>query len=225
MRALAEIDGLARIRYTTSHPRDMDDDLMRAHGEVSALMPFLHLPVQSGSDAILKAMNRGHGRDDFRRIIETLRGYRPDIALSSDFIVGFPGETDRDFADTLALIEEIGLVQAYAFKYSVRPGTPAASMDDQIAEEVKAERLAQLQALLAGQTRAFNTACVGCTFDVLLTGPGRHAGQLVGRSPYLQPVHVMADARMIGQVVPLRIIEVESNSLAAVQTVEVKKPA
>jgi tRNA-2-methylthio-N6-dimethylallyladenosine synthase len=215
VRALAEIEGLARIRYTTSHPRDMDEALMRAHGEVAALMPFLHLPVQSGSDAILKAMNRGHGRDDYRRIIETLRRYRPDIALSSDFIVGFPGETDRDFADTLALIEEIVFVQAYAFKYSARPGTPAAAMADQIAEDVKAERLAQLQALLARQTRAFNTSCVGCTFDVLLTGPGRHPGQLVGRSPYLQPVHVMADARMIGQVAPLKIVAVEPNSLAA----------
>ncbi|MGZ6009798.1 MAG: tRNA (N6-isopentenyl adenosine(37)-C2)-methylthiotransferase MiaB, partial [Rhizomicrobium sp.] len=154
-RALAEIEGLARIRYTTSHPRDMDEDLMRAHGEVPALMPFLHLPVQSGSDTILKAMNRGHSRDDYKRIIATLRRHRPDIALSSDFIVGFPGETDRDFADTLALIEEIGFVQAYAFKYSVRPGTPAAAMDDQVAEDVKSERLAQLQTLLAQQTRAF----------------------------------------------------------------------
>jgi tRNA-2-methylthio-N6-dimethylallyladenosine synthase len=219
VRALAEIDGLARIRYTTSHPRDMDDALMSAHGEVGALMPFLHLPVQSGSDTILKAMNRGHTRDDYARIIERLRAHRPDIALSSDFIVGFPGETEQDFQDTLALIADIGFVQAYAFKYSVRPGTPAATMDGQVPEEVKSERLAKLQELLARQTKAFNAASVGCTLDVLLTGPGRHSGQLVGRSPYLQPVHVMADAGLIGQVVPLKIVAAEPNSLAAVPAV------
>ncbi|MDX2223100.1 MAG: tRNA (N6-isopentenyl adenosine(37)-C2)-methylthiotransferase MiaB [Rhodospirillaceae bacterium] len=215
IRALAEIDGLARLRYTTSHPRDMDDELMAAHRDVPQLMPFLHLPVQSGSDAVLEAMNRGHRADDFRRIVDRLRELCPGIALSSDFIVGFPGETDADFAATLALVEEIGFVQAYSFKYSARPGTPAAAARNQVPEPIKAARLAALQDALIRQQQAFNHACVGRTLDVLLTGPGRHPGQLVGRSPYLQPVHVYADARLTGRIVPLTITAAEPNSLAA----------
>jgi tRNA-2-methylthio-N6-dimethylallyladenosine synthase len=214
-RALAEIEGLARIRYTTSHPRDMDDGLMAAHRDVAALMPFLHLPVQSGSDKILEAMNRGHTADDYRRIIETLRRYRPDIALSSDFIVGYPGESDRDFEDTLALVREIGFVQAFSFKYSARPGTPAAALK-QIPEDVKDARLYALQDILNEQQRAFNVACVGRSFDVLLTHPGRHPGQLVGRSPYLQAVHAMADPKHIGTVARLTVVSAEPYSLGAV---------
>jgi tRNA-2-methylthio-N6-dimethylallyladenosine synthase len=215
-RALAEIEGLVRIRYTTSHPRDMDDDLMTAHRDVPALMPFLHLPVQSGSDKILEAMNRGHTADDYRRIITTLRDYRPDMALASDFIVGYPGESDRDFEDTLDLVREIGFVQAYSFKYSPRPGTPAAALKTQVPEDVKDARLHALQDILDTQLRAFNVACVGRTFDVLLTHPGRHPGQLVGRSPYLQAVHVMADPKHIGTVARLTIVSVEAYSLGAV---------
>ncbi len=215
-RALAEIEGLSRIRYTTSHPRDMDDALMAAHRDIPALMPFLHLPVQSGSDKILDAMNRGHTADAYRRIIATLRGYRPDIALSSDFIVGYPGETDRDFEDTMALVREIGFAQAYSFKYSARSGTPASVLKDQIPEDVKDARLYALQDLLIQQQRAFNLACVGRTFDVLLTHPGRHPGQLVGKSPYLQAVHVMADPKHIGAVARLTVVSVEPYSLGAV---------
>jgi tRNA-2-methylthio-N6-dimethylallyladenosine synthase len=215
-RALAEIEGLARIRYTTSHPRDMDDALMAAHRDVPALMPFLHLPVQSGSDRILEAMNRGHTADDYRRIIATLRAYRPDMALSSDFIVGYPGESERDFEDTLALVREIGFVQAYSFKYSARPGTPAAALKTQIPEDVKDARLYALQGILMEQQRTFNLSCVGRSFDVLLTHPGRHPGQLVGRSPYLQAIHVMADPKHIGAVVRLTVVSAEPNSLGAV---------
>jgi tRNA-2-methylthio-N6-dimethylallyladenosine synthase len=216
VRALGEIDGLARIRYTTSHPRDMDDALMAAHRDVPQLMPYLHLPVQSGSDKILASMNRGHTRDDYRRIVHTLRAMRPDMALSSDFIAGAPGETDRDFEDTMDLVREIGFVQAYSFKYSPRPGTPAAMMPNQVPDDVKSARLYAIQHLLDMQLRDFNTASVGRTFDVLLTGPGRNPGQLVGRSPYLQPVHVMADPKHIGSIVPLTIVAVESFSLGAV---------
>ena len=216
IRALAEIDGLDRIRYTTSHPRDMDDALIKAHGDVPQLMPFLHLPVQSGSDKILEAMNRGHTRDDFRRIVHKLREARPDMALSSDFIAGYPGETERDFDDTMELINEIGFVQSFSFKYSPRPGTPAALMRPQVPEDVKAARLGLMQQVLDIQLRNFNTACVGRTFDVLLIGTGRYPGQLVGRSPYLQAVHIMADSQHIGAIVPLKIVSVESYSLGAV---------
>ncbi len=218
VRALAEIEDLARIRYTTSHPRDMDDALMAAHRDVEKLMPFLHLPVQSGSDTILKAMNRGHTRDDYLRIVETLRKHRPDIALSSDFIVGFPGETDADFAATMSLAEEVGYAQSYTFKYSPRPGTPASTLETQVPEDVASARLTALQELITRQMRAFLTASVGCTFDVLLTGPGRNPGQLSGRSPYLQPVHVTADPSLIGSIIPLEIVSVDSNSLGAVQS-------
>jgi len=211
--ALAEIPDLARIRYTTSHPRDMDEELMAAHRDVAQLMPFLHLPVQSGSDRILSAMNRGHDRDRYRRIIDTLRGYRSDIALSSDFIVGFPGEGAADFDATMDLIAEIGFAQAYSFKYSARPGTPAASMPNQVPEAEKDERLAKLQALLASQMRAFNAASVGRTMDVLLAGAGRYPGQMVGRSPYLQAVNVQAAPETMGQVVAVTITRAGPNSL------------
>jgi tRNA-2-methylthio-N6-dimethylallyladenosine synthase len=214
--ALAETDGLERIRYTTSHPGDMDETLIAAHRDVPQLMPFLHLPVQSGSDKMLMAMNRSHTRDDYRRIVDQLREARPDIALSSDFIVGAPGETDKDFADTLDLVNEIGFSQSYSFKYSARPGTPAAAMPNQVPEQIKAERLSVLQAVLDQQRRSFNTSCVGRTLDVLLTGSGRHPGQLVGRSPYLQPVHVLADHKHLGRIAPLTVVSVESFSLGAV---------
>ena len=216
IRALAEIDGVERLRYTTSHPRDMDDVLIAAHAEVPQLMPFLHLPVQSGSDRILAAMNRGHDRAAYLRLVERLKAVCPDLALSSDFIVGFPGESDADFAQTLALVREVGFVQTYSFKYSPRPGTPAAAMEQQVPEAVKEARLAEVQALLLEQTLAFNQDCVGREMRVLLDRPGRHAGQLVGRTPYMQPVHVKAAAPLIGQVVRLRITAVHPNSLEAV---------
>ncbi|MFQ5347969.1 MAG: tRNA (N6-isopentenyl adenosine(37)-C2)-methylthiotransferase MiaB [Rhodothalassiaceae bacterium] len=203
IRALAEIEGLDRLRYTTSHPRDMNDDLIAAHREVEILMPYLHLPVQSGSDRILAAMNRRHRAADYLRIIDRLRAARPDIAISGDFIVGFPGEGDADFRATLDLVRTVGYAQAYSFKYSPRPGTPAAAAE-QVAEEVKAERLAELQALLAGQQAAFNAQSVGRTVSVLIERPGRHPGQGVGRSPYMQAVHVdFAAAGADGRETPL----------------------
>jgi tRNA-2-methylthio-N6-dimethylallyladenosine synthase len=214
IRALAGIEGLLRLRYTTSHPRDVDDDLVAAHRDVSALMPALHLPVQSGADAVLAAMNRRHTVDDYRRTIERLRRARPDIAFTSDFIVGFPGESDRDFAGTLALAREIGFAQAFSFKYSARPGTPAALMPGQVPDPVMTERLAELQALLARQQRAFNAAAIGCELPVLFERRGRHQGQLVGRSPYLHAVHARADDRLIGALVPVRLTAVRANSLA-----------
>lgn len=216
IRELADIEGLDRIRYTTSHPRDMDEELIAAHAEVPALMPYLHLPVQSGSNRILEAMNRGHTRDTYYRIIDRLREGRPDLALSSDFIVGFPGETDDDFADTMHLIEDIGFAQAFSFKYSARPGTPASEHAGQVAEDVKAARLTALQSLLNSQQTAFNSACVGQTVPVLLTGTGRHDGQMVGRSPYLQPVHMQAPHDWFGRIVSAEITEAVANSLAAV---------
>ena len=221
IRAVAGIDGIERIRYTTSHPRDMQDDLIEAHAEIPQLMPFLHLPVQSGSDRILHAMNRGHDRAAYLRLVERLKRAQPDLALSSDIITGFPGETDADFADTMALAREVGFVQAYSFKYSPRPGTPAALMPDQVPEAVKEERLAQVQALLLDQTTAFNRSCVGREMRVLLDRPGRHAGQLLGRSPYMQAVHVKlgdaaAAAALLGTVVALRVTAVHPNSLEAV---------
>jgi tRNA-2-methylthio-N6-dimethylallyladenosine synthase len=214
VRRLARIDGLARIRYTTSHPRDVDDMLVAAHRDEAKLMPFLHLPVQSGSDRILAAMNRGHTTGDYRRIVERLRAARPDLALSSDFIVGFPGESDRDFEATLELVRDIGFASAFSFKYSARPGTPASTMEDQIPEDVKDARLQRLQALLRAQQDAFNEACIGRVLPVLLERPGRHAGQLGGRSPYLQAVHVAGPAEWLGRVVPVRIDSCRSNSLA-----------
>ncbi len=218
IRALAEIEGITRLRYTTSHPLDMDDELIAAHGEVEKLMPYLHLPVQSGSDHILAAMNRRHTAADYLRIIERLRRVRPDLALSSDFIVGFPGESDADFAATLKLVNEVGYAQAYSFKYSPRPGTPAAVEADQVAEAVKAERLAGLQQLLGAQAAAFNATCVGRDMAVLLERPGRKPGQLVGRSPYMQAVHVavpeVAMARLSGKLMAVHIEAAHPNSLA-----------
>ena len=213
VRALAECAGLARIRYTTSHPLDVDDALIAAHRDVPQLMPFLHLPVQSGSDRVLAAMNRKHRADDYRRIVDRLRAARPDLALSSDFIVGFPGESAADFAATLSLVREIGFVQAYSFKYSPRPGTPAAALPQQVPEEAKAERLARLQELLTEQQRRFNAAAVGRVLPVLFERAGRHPGQLVGRSPWLQPVHAAAPDALIGAVMPVRILRAEPNSL------------
>ncbi len=215
IRELADIPGLQRIRYTTSHPRDMDDDLITAHRDVDKLMPFLHLPVQSGSDRILAAMNRQHAGADYLRLIDRLRGARPDLALSSDFIVGFPGESDRDFQDTLELVRTVKFAQAYSFKYSPRPGTPASGMEMQVEESVKEERLAALHEVLNQQAAAFNAACVGKSFDVLLERTGRRDGQLIGRSPYMQSVFVAAPAAMMNSVQRLRIVEAHPNSLAA----------
>jgi tRNA-2-methylthio-N6-dimethylallyladenosine synthase len=213
-RRLARIPGLARIRYTTSHPADMGEDLIAAHGEVEALMPYLHLPVQSGSDRILKAMNRAHTVESYRRSVEKIRAARPDIALSSDFIVGFPGESEADFEATLDLVREVVFAGAFSFKYSRRPGTPAAAMPGQVDEAVKSERLARLQALLQTQQRAFNTAQVGRTLPVLFERPGRHPGQIIGRSPYLQAVHCDGSEALIGQIAPARIVGAAHNSLA-----------
>ncbi len=211
---LAEIEGVARLRYTTSHPRDMDDDLIAAHGHIPALMPFLHLPVQSGSDRILQAMNRGHKADDYRRIVEKLRAARSDIALSSDFIAGHPGETEADHAATMALIRDVGFALAYSFKYSPRPGTPAATAVAQVPEAEKDRRLHEIQALLRDQQDAFNRACVGLRCDVLVTGPGRHPGQVAARSPWLQPVHFIGSGETPGQLVPVEVIAAFPNSLS-----------
>ncbi len=212
--ALDAVPGLARIRYTTSHPKDMTDGLIAAHGDVEKLMPFLHLPVQSGSDRILKAMNRSHDADDYRRIIGRVRAARPDIALSSDFIVGFPGEGDADFAATLRLVEEIGFASAYSFKFSARPGTPAATMDDQIAPEVMDERLQSLQSVLNAQQSAFNAASVGKRTEILLERKGKHEGQLIGKTPWLQSVHVFATDAAIGDMITVDLVSAGPNSLA-----------
>jgi tRNA-2-methylthio-N6-dimethylallyladenosine synthase len=214
VRILAKIDGLDRIRYTTSHPRDMDDALIAAHGEVAELMPYLHLPVQAGSDRILKAMNRQHKADDYLRLVERIRAVRPDIALSGDFIVGFPGESDKDFEATLQLVRDAQYAAAFSFKYSRRPGTPAAAMPGQVDEAVKAARLETLNVLLEEQQRAFNATQAGRTLPVLFEKPGRYAGQITGRSPYLQAVHVEAPAELIGQIVPVRIQTAAKMSLA-----------
>ena len=213
--ALADMDGIERLRYTTSYPAEMDDTLIAAHGDIPELMPFLHLPVQSGSDRVLKAMNRRHSSGDYRQLVQRLRDARPDIALSSDFIVGFPGESESDFEDTLELVREINFVQAYSFKYSPRPGTPAAGSDEQIEEAVKDERLARLQALLGEQQSAFNKSCVDSVMPVLLDRPGRHLGQMVGRSPYMQPVHVTAPDDLFGKSIDLKIDDASGNSLTA----------
>ena len=214
IRALAEIDGLLRIRYTTSHPRDVDDELVAAHRNVPQLMPFLHLPVQSGSDTILAAMNRKHTADDYRRTVERLRAARPDFALSSDFIVGFPGETDADFAATMALVDAVGFAQAFSFKFSPRPGTPASTMRRQIKDALSSERLAALQARLTAQQQRFDGVMVGRTLDVLLERPGRRSGQLVGRTPYLQAVHLDAPGHAIGDLVAVEIAAAMPHSLA-----------
>ena len=210
---IAALEGLARIRYTTSHPRDVDDALIAAHGNVDALMPFLHLPVQSGSDRILEAMNRGHDVAQYLDIVARLRAARPDLALSCDFIVGFPGESDADFEATLDLVRTVGFSMAYSFKYSSRPGTPAAGLPRQVPEDVKDERLARLQALLEQQQHDFNAATVGRTLDVLFERPGRHAGQLVGRSPYNQAVHVATTECQVGDIAKVAIDSCKPHSL------------
>ena len=214
IRRLAELPGLDRIRYTTSHPRDVDEELIAAHHDVPQLMPFLHLPVQSGSDRILAAMNRRHTVADYRRIVERLRSARSDLALSTDLIVGHPGESDLDHRATLDLVDEVRFAQAFSFKYSPRPGTPAASAACQVPDDVKSQRLGELQLLLAGQQRDFNAACIGRTLPVLLEKPGRHEGQLAGRSPYLQSVHVAAAAERIGEIVSALITAASANSLS-----------
>ena len=213
-RALARVPGLARLRFTTSHPRDMDDGLVAAFAEEPALMPYLHLPVQSGSDRILDAMNRGHSRAHYLALIARIRAARPDIALSSDFIVGFPGESDDDFRATLDLVDEIGFAAAFSFKYSRRPGTPAAVMPKQLPEPVKDERLATLLSALERHKQAFNHGKIGATLDVLWEKPGRRDGQLIGRSPYLQSVHAAAPSSVLGLIEPVRIVGVTPNALA-----------
>ncbi len=213
IRALAEISGLDRLRYTTSHPRDMDDDLIAAHRDVPQLMPFLHLPVQSGSDTVLEAMNRKHTADHYRRIIDRLRTARTDLALSSDFIVGFPGESEADFEQTLQLVRDVGYAQCYSFKYSRRAGTPGATLPGQLREEIKTERLARLQALLNEQAQTFNNSMIGTIQPVLFDRDGRQDGQLIGKSPYMQSVHVLAKPRLFGQVVDVEIIAASATSL------------
>ena len=215
VRHLATIDGIDRIRYTTSHPRDMDDALISAHRDLPQLMPYLHLPVQAGSDRILKAMNRRHTAAEYIRLVGRIRDARPDIALSGDFIVGFPGETDEDFEDTMRLVREVKYASAFTFKYSIRPGTPGAEMDGQVDEAVKAERLARLQDLINEQTRAFGRDCVGKVVDLLLEKPGRNTGQLIGRSPWLQPVIVDAKLGQIGDIVRVRITQPGTTGLYA----------
>ncbi|MDQ0455285.1 tRNA (N6-isopentenyl adenosine(37)-C2)-methylthiotransferase MiaB [Rhizobium paknamense] len=212
---LAEVPGIARLRYTTSHPRDMDDRLIEAHRDLRLLMPYLHLPVQAGSDRILKAMNRRHKAADYTALIDRIRTARPDIALSGDFIVGFPGETDADFEATMRLVETIGYAQAFSFKYSTRPGTPGAELTDQVPEEVKTERLARLQELLLKQQHDFARSLVGKTMDILLEKPGRMDGQMIGRSPWLQSVNVDAKTLQIGDIIHVRITDTGPNSLFA----------
>jgi tRNA-2-methylthio-N6-dimethylallyladenosine synthase len=209
---LAEIPGIERLRYTTSHPRDMDDELIAAHRDLDTLMPYLHLPVQSGSDRILKAMNRRHTADDYRRLIDRIRSARPDIAMSGDFIVGFPGETDEDFAETLKIVGDIGYAQAFSFKYSPRPGTPGAELDGQVPEEVKDRRLQELQALLISQQHSFAAGLVGSDMAILLEKEGRYEGQLVGRSPWLQPVVIDDAAGRIGDIIRARITHANATS-------------
>jgi tRNA-2-methylthio-N6-dimethylallyladenosine synthase len=213
---LAEVPGIGRLRYTTSHPCDMDDSLIAAHRDLPALMPLLHLPVQSGSDRILAAMNRRHTVADYLATVGRVRAMRPDLALTSDFIVGFPGETEDDFQATLALVEEVGFASAFTFKYSPRPGTPAAEMAEQVADEAKSDRLRRLQGVIDRQYAAFRQGCVGRTFEVLFERRGRHPGQLAGRSPYLLPVQVIAPESMIGEIAVVAISGVGANSLFGV---------
>ncbi len=209
---LARIPGVARLRYSTSHPRDVDDSLIAAHRDLDALMPFVHLPVQSGSDPILAAMNRKHTADDYRRVVDRFRAARQDIAFSSDFIVGFPGESEQDFLATLALVTQIGYAAAYSFKYSARPGTPAADMQETVSPVEMDQRLERLQELIDSQQSAFNKAAIGSTVDVLFERPARKDGQIVGRTAFLQPAHVMASPDIIGQILPVRIDSLERYS-------------
>lgn len=216
MARLSEIEGLQRIRYSTSHPRDMQEDLLLAHRDNEKLMPYLHLPIQAGSDRVLKAMNRKHTAAEYLGIIEKLRSLRPDIAFSSDFIVGFPGETDADFEDTLRVVETVGYASAYSFKYSPRPGTPAEQMKDQVPEEVASERLQRLQALIQKQQQQFNQRSIGQKMGVILDRPGRRAEQLVGRSPYMQAVHLENATHLMGALVEVEIVDASTNSLTGV---------
>jgi tRNA-2-methylthio-N6-dimethylallyladenosine synthase len=216
LRRLAAVPGIERLRYTTSHPRDMDDDLIALHGDEPKLMPYLHLPFQSGSDRILKAMNRRHRADDYVALVARIRAARPDLALSTDIIVGFPGETDADFDDTLALVRDIGFARAFSFKYSARPGTPAAELPDQVPARVATERLHALQALIDAQAKAFDRASVGRRFDVLIERAGRKPGQIAGRSPYLQAVHGDGPEHLIGDIVAVDIVSAGPNSLTGV---------
>ena len=229
MRRIAQVPGIARLRYMTSHPRDMlspvCDDLIAAHGDLSALMPYVHLPVQAGSDRILAAMNRKHTRKEYMTAIGRLRAARPDIAFTSDFIVGFPGETEEDFRETLSLAEEVNFVMAYTFSYSPRPGTPAAKLEDQVPNAEKHERLLRLQAVIDRQWKGFNGSFAGKTMEILLEKPGKLTGQLVGRSPYLQSVHVMADPSLIGQIVPVRITDIGTNTLFGERAETARTPA
>jgi tRNA-2-methylthio-N6-dimethylallyladenosine synthase len=216
VRHLSGIEGLLRLRYMTSHPRDMNDDLIEAHASLPKLMPFLHLPFQAGSDRILAAMNRKHTARDFVDLVRRIRAAQPGLALSTDVIVGFPGETEEEFAETLAVFEEVRFAAAYSFKYSPRPGTPAEKLDDQVPEEVKTERLGRLQALIERHQTEFSASCVGRTLPVLFERLGRHAGQLIGRSPFLQGVHAEAPPEFIGRIVPVEISGFGPNSLAGV---------
>ena len=218
IRRVAEIEGIARIRYTTSHPADMDAELIAAHADTEKLMPYLHLPVQSGNDRVLKAMNRSHTAESYLETIAALRAVRPDMAISGDFIVGFPGESDAEFEDTLKIVDQTRYAQAYSFKYSARPGTPAAEMDGQIAEEVKTERLQRLQAALNAQQLAFNAATVGVECEVLAERRGKRDGQLIGKTPWLQSVHFDAEGAAIGDLVPVRVESAGPNSLAGRRT-------
>ena len=214
--ALSNIDGLERLRFTTSHPNEMTDALIAAHRDLPKLMPYLHLPFQAGSDRILKAMNRKHSMADYFRIVERLRDARPDLALSTDVIVGFPGESEADFQETMRVVETVKFAQAYSFKYSARPGTPAAERSGQISDDVKSDRLARLQSLLSAQQTAFNESMAGRELDVLWETPGRKAGQIVGRSPYLQAVHAEGGTELIGRITAVEIIGASQNSLRAV---------
>ncbi len=210
---MAELDGLKRLRYTTSYPADVDDDLIACHKSIDILMPYLHLPVQSGSNEILKKMNRRHTREAYIEIVQKLKNANPKLEMSSDFIVGFPSESDADFAQTLSLVDEIGYIQAFSFKYSRRPGTPAAEMDGQIPEKVKKERLDILQAKLFDLQTKFNKSCIGQSFDVLFEQKGRHKGQLIGRTPYMQNVHAHASGDMMGKILKVKILNATTNSL------------
>ena len=214
LRRVAELDGLKRLRYTTSYPADVDDDLIACHQDLKVLMPYLHLPIQSGSDKILKAMNRRHTSGDYLRIVEKLHEANPDLRMSSDFIVGFPGETDEDFQATLDVVNKVKYIQAFSFKYSRRAGTPAAIMPNQVEEKVKKERLDILQTLLFSYQEAFNKSCVGKVMPVLFEQKGRHKGQLIGRTPYMQNLHIETESDNINKIIDVEVTEATTNSLS-----------
>lgn len=214
LRRVAELDGLKRLRYTTSYPADVDDDLIACHRDIDILMPYLHLPIQSGSDKILKAMNRRHNSSDYLRIVEKLQNANPNLRMSSDFIVGFPGESDADFQATLDVVNRIKYIQAYSFKYSRRPGTPAAVMDNQVEEKVKKERLEILQSLLFSYQESFNKSCVGKIMPVLFEQKGRHKGQLIGRTPYMQNLHIKTKDDNLNKIMDVEVIDATTNSLS-----------